>query len=237
MNKTTRFLIILTIVNSIGIIGLLIFVISINLNKNDDIDIFKKNLNCIVEVKASKDDYGVSYGSGVIYDAEGYVLTNYHVISYTYLGETHLFDNIEIRFQTKDDYQTATFIKSDDENDLAILKIDEDDNYDSIKFSNRDYKPGDKVFAIGNTSNYGIGISEGIISVKEVYVKLNDINRLVIQADINIASGNSGGALVDVYGDLIGITTFRTKDSYGNVNYGFTYSVPLKHIKEFIKES
>lgn len=70
----------------------------------------------------------------------------------------------------------------------------------------------------------------------EVNVKYDDISRLVIQADINIASGNSGGALLNEKGELIGITTFRTKDLLGNVNYGFTYSIPLKVVKEFIKE-
>ena len=63
--------------------------------------------------------------------------------------------------------------------------------------SKDNYSYGDKVYAIGNTSNYGIGISEGIISVPLVNVKYDDISRLVIQADIDISSGNSGGALLN----------------------------------------
>lgn len=127
-------------------------------------------------------------------------------------------------------------MKIDYELDLAILKlIDEDKKYQPVKMSNGSYKSGDLVYAIGNTSNYGIGISSGIISVEEVNVKYEDISRLVIQADINIASGNSGGGLFNKKGELIGITTFRTKDSLGNVNYGFTYSIPIKIVKEFLK--
>lgn len=117
-----------------------------------------------------------------------------------------------------------------------ILIDDESIRYDAIEFGKYNYSYGDKVYAIGNTSNYGIGISEGIISVPEVNVKYDNISRLVIQADINISFGNSGGALLNSKGQLIGITTFRTKDNYGNVNYGFTYSIPLKTIIRFIGE-
>lgn len=234
MNKT-KFLFIITIIDTFAIIILTIFLIIGNVNKKDSVNVFKKNINNIVEVKASTDGYGESYGSGIVYDEEGYVLTNYHVISYTHLGEKTLFENIEIRFQIKEEYQSASFVKYDEDNDIALIKINEEKKYDTITFSKDEYESGDRVYAIGNTSNYGIGISEGIISVKEVYVSYEDKQRLVIQADINIASGNSGGALLDSKGNLIGITSFRTKDLYGNVNYGFTYSIPLKIIKEFIK--
>lgn len=89
---------------------------------------------------------------------------------------------------------------------------------------------------IGNTSNYGIGISCGIISVPEVNIICNDISRKIIQADIDIARGNSGGALFDKKGKLIGITTFRTKDNQGNINYGFAYLIPIKLVIEYIME-
>lgn len=147
------------------------------------------------------------------------------------------FDNYEIRFATKEDYQSATLIKYDTEVDLAVLKIDDESiKYNTIEFSNKNYSYGDKVYASGNTSNYGIGISERIISVFEVNVKYYNISRLVIQADIDISSGNSGGALLNELGQLIGITTFITKDNQGNVSYGFTYSIPLKTIRKIISE-
>lgn len=169
----------------------------------------------------------------MIYDSSGLLITNAHVISYTSLGETKTFDSYQIRFATKEYYQSATLVKYDSEIDLAILKIDDENiKYHSIEFAKDNYSYGDKVYAIGNTSNYGIGISEGIISVPLVNVKYDDISRLVIQADIDILSGNSGGTLLNDKGQLIGITTFRTKDNQGNVNYGFTYSIPLKTIEK-----
>lgn len=193
-------------------------------------------MDSIVEVKCSSPNLGDSYGSGVIYNSDGYIITNAHVVSYTSLGEIKMFETYEIRFARAEDYKAAEFIRMDIELDLAILKITEEGIYNPISFSEEEYTYGDIVYAIGNTSNYGIGISKGIISVPEVNVVYNEMSRLVIQADIDIASGNSGGALVDKNGRLIGVTTFRTKDLSNNVNYGFAYSIPVKIIKEYIGE-
>ncbi|MCF0116586.1 MAG: trypsin-like peptidase domain-containing protein [Bacilli bacterium] len=104
-----------------------------------------------------------------------------------------------------------------------------------FNLSNHSISYGDKVYAIGNTSNFGLGISEGIISVPEVNVIYDNINRLVIQVDINVSSGNSGGALLNNKGKLIGITTFRIKDNNGNVSYGFAYAIPMKVVLEFVE--
>lgn len=233
--KKSKFIVLIVI--NILLIGIVVWLSITNFKNKSANDIYSDNINSIVEVKATTEDVGESFGTGVIYDTQGYLLTNAHVISYKTLGENQLFDTFEIRFPLLEEYQSATFIKVDYELDLAILKInDESIKYNPIEFSGSDYDFGDIVYAIGNTSNYGIGISQGIISVPEVNVKYDDISRLVIQADINIASGNSGGALLNEKGELIGITTFRTKDLLGNVNYGFTYSIPLKVVKEFIKE-
>lgn len=236
MENKKRNFIMFTIYNLI-ILGLIIFIIAEHffyLNKNK---IFNKTIDSIVEVKASSDDVGESFGTGIIYNSEGLIITNAHVISYTRLGETNTFDSYEIRFTTKEKYQSVSLLKYDIELDLAILKIDDNSiKYNPIKFSKNKCSYGDKIYAIGNTSNYGIGISEGIISVPLVNVKYDEISRLVIQADINISSGNSGGALLNAKGQLIGITTFRTKDNQGNVNYGFVYSIPLDTINDFIWE-
>ncbi len=203
-----------TIFNSIFILFLFVYIIvdKYNISKNAK-DIFNMNINSIVEVKATTNAVGESYGTGVIYDSSGLIITNAHVISYTTLSESKTFDEYEIRFATKEDYQSATLVKYDLEIDLAILKIsDESMQYNSIKFGKDNYSYGDKVYAMGNTSNYGIGISEGTISVPEVNIIYNNIFRTVIQSNIDIASGNSGGALLNDKGKLIGITTFRTKD-------------------------
>lgn len=226
---------------SISILNLVLLVINITLicigfnNKEDASSIFKNNIDSIVEIKASSTDVGESFGSGIIYSSDGYIVTNSHVISYNIHSDEKIFDTIQIRFAKDEEYQDATYIKNDSELDLAIIKInDSTKKYKPINFSNDKYTYGDLVYAIGNTSNYGIGISKGIISVPEVNIVYDDFSRLVIQSDIDISSGNSGGALLDKKGNLIGITTFRTKDLNGNINYGFVYSIPIMLIKEYV---
>ena len=213
-------------------------VLTINLfNPNNPTKIFNNNIESIVEIKASSESVGESFGTGIIYSNDGYVITNAHVISYKSHSEENVFDNIQIRFTKDEDYKDVTFIKKDSNLDLAILKINDINiKYKPITISKDKYSYGDLVYAIGNTSNYGIGISQGIISVPEVKVTYDDISRLVIQSDIDISSGNSGGALLDEKGNLIGITTFRSRDSKGNVNYGFVFSIPIRVINEFINK-
>ena len=96
-------------------------------------------------------------------------------------------------------------------------------------------KSGDEVFAIGNLSNYGIGITKGHVSVPKINIIVDGNKKEVIQCDITIVSGSSGGALVNRNGKLIGITTFRTKDNLGNVIHGIGYVIPINRVLEYIK--
>ena len=78
-------------------------------------------------------------------------------------------------------------------------------------------------------------MSEGIVGCPLININYNDTTRSVIQCSITIAEGNSGGALVNDNGNLIGITTFRTKDSSGNPIYGIAYCIPINTVLEYIK--
>ena len=149
--------------------------------------------------------------------------------------EIRIYESLYIRFSTEENYRDVTLIKNDFDNDLAILQITNTNNkYQPITFSSMPYTFGDIVYAIGNTSNYGISISQGLISVPKVYIIYNNMRKPFIQVDINILHGNSGGALVNEKGNLIGITTFRTKDSSNDINYGFAYCTSIEVINEFI---
>ena len=123
MKKSSIYILILSIINSIALTGIIIFLIISNHKSSDSKEIFKNNIDSIVEVKASTSDVGESYGSGVIYSSDGYLITNGHVVSYTTLGETKTFESYEIRFAKDEEYKEAEFIKMDNELDLAILKI------------------------------------------------------------------------------------------------------------------
>lgn len=206
-------------------------------NTKSATDIYNECIYNVVEVKAQSEDVGESFGTGEIISSDGKIVTNAHVVTYTRLGVTNEFENYYIRFSFENDYRAVMLEKYDSDLDIAILHlIDSSDLLlKPIAIGNSNaLKSGEKVYAIGNASNYGIGIFEGIISIPLIKVELDGLTRNVIQCDITIAAGNSGGALLDVNGALIGITTFRTKDNSGNVIYGIVYCIPINIVLEFI---
>lgn len=153
-----------------------------------------------------------SLGSGVIMNREGYILTNHHVIS----GAT------EIRVSMKDGREVdATLIGSDAEVDLAILKINLKD-LPYIRIADRDpLKIGDVVLAIGNPFGVGQTVTMGIVSaLGRNQLGLNTYEDY-IQTDAAINPGNSGGALINAYGELVGINSAIYSQSGGSQGIGF----------------
>lgn len=84
--------------------------------------------------------------------------------------------------------------------------------------------------------NQGIGITQGIISLPLMEIVYNDLKRNVIQSDLVITEGNSGGALLNDQGELIGITTFRIKDKNGLIIFGLAYSIPIDIVENYLKK-
>ena len=198
-------------------------------------DIYTRCLQNVVEVKASSDSIGESFGTGEILTEDGKIITNAHVVTYTRLGETHVFEDLYIRFSFEDNYRKVTLEDYDGDIDLAVLKADGLTDFKPIKTGDSaKLKAGQKVWAVGNAANYGIGIFEGIISLPLVNIMSDGVQKSVIQCDITIAAGNSGGALLNDKGELIGVTTFRTKDNSGNVIYGIVYCIPVNSVLEYI---
>ena len=206
-------------------------------NTKSATDIYNERIYNVVEVKAQSEDVGESFGTGEIISSDGKIVTNAHVVTYTRLGVTNEFENYYIRFSFENDYRAVMLEKYDSDLDIAILHLIDSSDLSLKPIALGDsnaLKSGEKVYAIGNASNYGIGIFEGIISIPLITVELDGLKRNVIQCDITIAAGNSGGALLDEKGKLIGITTFRTKDNSGNVIYGIVYCIPINIVLEFI---
>lgn len=205
----------------LSVISIALHFISFDGTKNAT-DIYDECIYNVVEVKAESENIGESYGTGEIISSDGKILTNAHVVTYTRLSVVNEFENYYIRFSYEDDYREVALEKYDSDLDMAVLQI--------IEYSELTLKPivcgnsevlksGDKVYAVGNASNYGIGIFEGLISIPLITVDIDGLTRNVTQCDLTIAAGNSGGALLNDKGELIGITTFRTKDTSGNVIY------------------
>lgn len=159
-----------------------------------------------------------SLGSGVIVSAQGYILTNNHVIA----GAD------EIRVGLSDGREAlASVVGTDPETDLAVLHINVPD-LPTISFAPENVTPriGDIVLAIGNPFNVGQTVTQGIVSA--IGRNNRDLSNFVsfIQTDAAINPGNSGGALVNSNGDLIGINTAIFSKSGGYQGIG--YAIPVK---------
>jgi S1-C subfamily serine protease len=199
--------------------------------------VFESSLSCVFEVKAVSDDKGESFGTGVLIDKYGTVITNAHITTYSSLNIKHEFDKFYIRYATEKEYREAALIKYNEEIDIAVLKIKDIAglNLKPIKIGKTEkLKSGETVFAVGNAVNHGISISKGIVSIPLIEIAYDDLTRKVIQCDLNINEGSSGGALFDERGRLIGITTFRIKDKQGNIVYGLAYCIPINVAMDYV---
>ena len=174
-------------------------------NSNSIIDFFYGNSN---------DRTTVGTGSGVIVSSDGYIITNNHVIE----------NATEIEITTNDNKSyDAELIGTDKNSDIAVLKINGESRFPYIRFADSDQtKIGEWVLAVGNPFNLTSTVTAGIISAKSR--DLNDYdskNQSFIQTDAAVNSGNSGGALVNINGDLIGINTAIQSTNAGFIGYSF----------------
>jgi serine protease DegQ len=161
-------------------------------------------------------DAQIGLGSGVIVSADGYLLTNSHVVAGASEIEVQLADGREAK---------ARLVGSDPETDVAVLKMELGD-LPVIELGDAEQlQVGDAVLAIGNPFNVGQTVTSGIVSaLKRTQLGINTFENF-IQTDAAINPGNSGGALVDAQGRLIGINTAIFSRSGGSLGIGFAIPV------------
>ncbi len=158
-------------------------------------------------------------GSGVIISQDGYIVTNSHVISKA--------DNIIVMLNDGRK-ATAKVIGNDVESDLAVIKVDLT-GLKPLGFREQSTQVGDVVLAIGNPFGVGQTVTQGIISATgRTDLGINTVEDF-IQTDAAINPGNSGGALVDAYGQLVGINTAIFSRSGGSMGIGF--AIPTEIVK------
>jgi Do/DeqQ family serine protease len=163
-------------------------------------------------------------GSGVIVDAEkGYIVTNHHVIADA--------DVISVSLQDGREF-TAKLLGSDASTDVALLEI-EGDNLQELEFADiEDLRVGDYVVAVGNPFGLGQTVTQGIVSALGRSGLNNDNYEDFIQTDAAINMGNSGGALVDLEGRLVGINTAIISGT--GTNAGIAFAVPVDMIASVV---
>lgn len=171
-------------------------------------------------------------GSGVIIANDGYIVTNYHVVENA--------DNISVTLNDKRSYD-ATVIGTDPNTDLAVIKIEEK-NLPFISYGNSDdVKVGEWVLAVGNPFNLTSTVTAGIVSAKARNINLISSNgsgsgavESFIQTDAAVNPGNSGGALVNTSGQLIGINS-AIASSTGSFS-GYSFAIPVNLVRKVVSD-
>lgn len=167
----------------------------------------------------------VGTGSGVIISEDGYIVTNNHVIKDA--------SEIEITLNNKKSYP-AKLIGTDSKMDIALLKINADEKLPYTAFANSDsVKIGEWVLAVGNPYNLTSTVTAGIISAKARNLDASGIQSF-IQTDAAVNPGNSGGALVNTRGELIGINTMISSPTGSYAGYSF--AIPSNNARKIIDD-
>ena len=169
----------------------------------------------------------VGTGSGVIISPDGYIITNYHVIENS--------SEVIVTTNNNKEYE-AEIIGFDEITDIAVLKIDSNIKLDYIFFGDSDSTLiGEWVLAVGNPYNLNSTVTAGIVSSKSRDLNEYDQkNQSFIQTDAAVNFGNSGGALVNIQGELIGINTLIQSMTGGYVGYSF--AVPSNTVRKIFED-
>lgn len=167
-----------------------------------------------------------SEGSGIVITSDGYIATNYHVID----GST----KIKVSLNTGDEYE-AKVIGGDAQTDLAVIKIDAIDLTYATLGNSSELRVGEKAIAIGNPlgQEFAGTVTQGVISALNRSVTFEDKTLTLIQTDAAINPGNSGGALVNSYGEVIGINTAKISS---NELEGLGFAIPIDEAKPIIED-
>ncbi len=180
------------------------------------------------KVDAQTGEVNTSIGSGVIISPDGYIVTNHHVVDES--------NDIEVTLNDKRKF-SAKIIGTDPSTDIALIKINAGE-LPSVVFGNSDsLRVGEWVLAIGNPFNLSSTVTAGIVSAKARNINILDDASSIesfIQTDAVVNSGNSGGALVNTNGELVGINSAIMTHS-GNFE-GYSFSIPVNLVQKVIKD-
>ena len=201
-------------------------------------EVYAQNVNSTVGIRTSittnywgYQTQSAAAGSGFILSADGYVLTNYHVVENS--------DSITVSLYNGEEYD-ATLVGCDQSNDIAVLKIDAEGLTPAVLGDSDNMNVGDQVVAIGNPlGELTFSLTTGAVSALNREVTLSsNVTMDLIQTDCAINSGNSGGALFNLYGEVIGITNAKYSSSSSGSeasidNIGF--AIPMNHVKNIVK--
>lgn len=196
---------------------------------DDFVNTSKLVTSAVVNINTlSASGYRVSSGSGVIISTDGYIITNHHVIEDGATYEVSMFDKRKLE---------AELIGSDPTTDLALLKVDTRGLKPVLYGDSDQVEVGQWVLAVGNPFNLSSTVTAGIVSAKARNINILRGSYSIesfIQTDAVVNPGNSGGALVNEQGELIGINTAIISESGGYEGYSF--AIPANLVRKVVRD-
>lgn len=213
---------ILTFALSIISLGICILLLT---SRNSRIDIWAEKSNSVFEVVLYQD--GNLYGNATCFafDRNGLVLTNKHVVNKP---------NTSIFVKICDSLYEATIEMISVEYDIAIMSVDYEFN-DILKVVDYRASVGDVAYTIGNPNGIGLILQEGIVSGVKKIIVIDGNEYLVIQVSMSLNEGNSGGPIFDEKGNVIGIVSFRMKNSDNEIIDSITFCYSSDEILDVIE--
>ena len=189
--------------------------------------IYQENINSIVSIWGTAEE-GMAFGTGVVMTENGYIITNAHVIEGC--------SDVEVYLQNEESY-SALLVGYDVQTDLAVLKIDAHGLTPAQFGDSSALQVGDTVLAIGNPLGEELRgtMTDGIISAINRDVYVDGYTMVLLQTTAALNSGNSGGALINDHGQVIGITNLKM-ESYDSTVEGLGFAIPTATVKTVVDE-
>ena len=191
-------------------------------------EIYRRCIGSVVSI-ATVTPSGKASGTGIIMSADGYVITNHHVIENAQAVSVLTSDSREY---------SASIIGSDETSDLAVLKV-EADGLQAAEFGDSSVlQVGDSVAAIGDPLGTALRgtMTDGIVSAINRDLTVNDRTMSLIQTNAALNNGNSGGPLINCYGQVIGINTMKLRSYYSTTAEGLGFAIPMAVAKPILEE-
>ena len=182
-------------------------------------ELYDRCSKSIVAIKGYQDGVdGYYWGSGIILSEDGLILTNTHVIENCDTASVTLYDNSSF---------AATLVGADSISDIAVLKIEVTGLTPASFGDSAELAIGDRVAAIGNPlgETFRMTLTDGIISAIDRGISYNGHSMTLLQTNTAINEGNSGGALFNMYGQVIGVTNMKMMSSYSSIE-GIGFAIP-----------
>ena len=192
-------------------------------------EIFQKVSPSVVMILAGNDT-GMALGTGIIMSSDGYVITNAHIIAGAKEIQIVLNDNKTV--------YDATVMGSDVTSDIAVLKVDANHLQPAVFGDSEQVIVGESVVTIGNpySVDYAQTVTDGIISGIRHNVYDGKTNSNMLQTNAQLNPGNSGGPLINMYGQVIGINSSKIMSSGDSTYEGLGFAIPMTDAKEIVDE-